>query len=120
MHQLFSLFGDVQPFLSNQDIALGTADYLRVILASEDDKKTFVMELAAVVDAGEPFVKATYNLEGDGLLIFSAYSTIKALALSAAQRHYPNVAAKAEELGATPAEKGRCGWSSAQSQLLSA
>ena len=103
-----------------KDIAPCTADHLRVILASEDDKKTFVMELAAVVDAGEPFVKVTYNLEGDGLLIFSAYLTIQALAIAAAQRHYPNLAAKAEELGATPAEKGRCGWSSARSQLLSA
>ena len=63
------------------------------------------MELAAVVDAEEPFVKASYNLGGDGLLILSACSTIQALALAAAQRHYPNVAAKEEELGATSAEK---------------
>ena len=26
------------------------------------------IELVAAVDAGEPFVKATYNLEGDGPL----------------------------------------------------
>ena len=36
------------------------------------------MELAAVIDAGEPFVKATYIL-GDGLLVFSAYSTLHKL-----------------------------------------
>ena len=96
----------MQLFLdSNQDIAPRTADHLYVIIAYEDDKKTYVMELAAVVDAEEPFVKASYNLGGDGLLILSACSTIQALALAVAQRHYLNVAGKAEELGVAPAEK---------------
>ena len=31
------------------------------------------LELAVVIDAGEPFVKATYNLEGDGALAFKCY-----------------------------------------------
>ena len=31
------------------------------------------------IDAREPFVKATYHLEGDGPLIFSAYEEIKAI-----------------------------------------
>ena len=60
------------------------------------------MELAAVVDAGKPFVKATHNLEGDLLLVFSAYTTL--LATAAAQCHYPNVVAQSLSLGATPAK----------------
>ena len=70
-------FGDVQPFLDeNQDIAPRIAYHLRErssrrisdsgnrrILASEADRKNLMMELA-LVDAGAPFVKATYNLEG--------------------------------------------------------
>ena len=61
------------------------------------------MELAPVIYAGEPFVKATYILEGDGLLVFSAYSTLQALSTAAAQRNYPNVAAQAHALVASAA-----------------
>ena len=57
-----------------------------------------------MVDAGAPFVKATYTLEGDGLLVFQTYSTLQALATAAAQHHYPNVAAQASALGETPEE----------------
>ena len=66
--------------------------------------KNLIMELAGVVDAGAPFVKATYNMEGDGLLVFQAYSTLQALATAAAQHHYPNVAAQVSALGETPGE----------------
>ena len=59
------------------------------------------MELAAVIDAGEPFVKATYILEGDGLLVFSAYCTLQALSTVAAQCNYPNVAAQPHALAAS-------------------
>ena len=38
-----------------------------------------MVELAITVDAGEPFVKATYFLEGDGPLVFSCYEKILAL-----------------------------------------
>ena len=63
------------------------------------------MELAAVIDAREPFVKATYIQEGDGLLVFSAYSTLQALSTAAAQRNYPNVAAQAHALAASAEEE---------------
>ena len=35
------------------------------------------IELAAVVDWGELFVKATYNLEGDGPLAFTCYEAMQ-------------------------------------------
>lgn len=105
MQQVMMHFGDVQPFLeATQDIAPRLNDHLTGLLTSEADRKALMMELAAVVDAGEPFVKATYNLEGDGVLVFHAYSTLQALSAAAAQRHYPNVAAQASALGNTPAE----------------
>ena len=34
------------------------------------------IELAITVDTGEPFVKATYRMERDGPLVFSAYEEI--------------------------------------------
>ena len=56
------------------------------------------MELAAVVDAGEPFVKATYNLEGDGALVFKCYDQIQALKAGIDNAYYPNVNALAQKL----------------------
>ena len=47
----------------------------------------------------------TYILEGDGLAVFSAYSTLQALSTAAAQRNYPNVAAQAHALAASAEEE---------------
>ena len=74
-------------------------------LLPDVNEKKLKMELAAVVDAGEPFVKATYVLEGDGLLVFRAYSVLQALSEAAGRRYYPNVDAMAKELSGSPAEK---------------
>ena len=56
------------------------------------------MELAAVVDAGEPFVKSTYILEGDGPLVFKCYDQIQILKAGIDNPHYPNVIAPAQRL----------------------
>ena len=42
-----------------------------------------MVELAVTVDAAMPFVKATYNLEGDGPLALSCYETISGLNVAA-------------------------------------
>ena len=34
------------------------------------------MELASVVDIGQYFVKVTYDLEGDGVLVLTCYKQI--------------------------------------------
>ena len=51
------------------------------------------MELAAVVDIGELFVKATYYLEGDGPLVFSCYERLQTVAEACRAPHFPNVRA---------------------------
>lgn len=51
--------------------------------------KTRLAWLAIVVEAGEPFVKATYNLEGDGPLVFDVYKAIVTLESAIAVEHYP-------------------------------
>ena len=56
------------------------------------------MELAATIDAGMPFVKATYNLEGDGPLALTCYDAISALNMSARQAYYPNLDAIAAHI----------------------
>lgn len=51
------------------------------------------IELAATVDAMEPFVKATYDLEGDGPLTLRAYQHLRTVESSIAKAYYPNVIA---------------------------
>jgi len=50
------------------------------------------------IDGMESFVKATYVLEGDGLLAFIAYERISALYSHVASNHHPNVTAVAKHL----------------------
>ena len=56
------------------------------------------MELAAIVDAGEPFVKETYQLEGDGALAFRCYEIFSTLEASVKLQHFPNLHAMANKL----------------------
>ena len=57
-----------------------------------------MVELAATIDAATPFVKATYNLEGDGPLALSCYEAISALNVAARQADYPNLKAVAHNV----------------------
>ena len=45
------------------------------------------MKIAITVDAIEPFVKETYNLEGDGPLLFTEYEEISALTVCTSVKH---------------------------------
>ena len=56
------------------------------------------MELASIVDVGVHFVKATYNLEGDGALVLSCYEEIVKVKAALQAAHYPNMAAIARRL----------------------
>lgn len=49
------------------------------ILNDPPKNRKLQMELAITIDFGEPFVKATYKLEGDGPLALSAYEEITTL-----------------------------------------
>lgn len=56
------------------------------------------VEIAITVDAMEAFVKATYNLEGDGPLALTTYEEIRKLFAVISAKHYPNVTAVAKRL----------------------
>ena len=65
-----SFFSDVGPFLqANPELSPATNIKLLEMLHSPTVKAYFQIELAAIVDAGEAFIKATYNLEGDGPIV---------------------------------------------------
>ena len=64
------------------------------------------VKLAAIVDWGEPFVKATYKLEGDGALALQCYGVINTIRASIHAANTPNVLAVAERLsGGVPHSK---------------
>ncbi len=49
------------------------------------------MELAATIDFGQPFVKATYNLAGDGPLALKCFEIVDAVSAGIQVAHAPNV-----------------------------
>ena len=63
-------FGNVLPFIrSHSEVSPATTKKLLALL-QDDSKNSLCLELATVVDCGEKFIKATYDLEGDGALVF--------------------------------------------------
>ena len=90
--QLLTSFGDVTPFL-NQESALAPTTRQRLLSITQDTQKNqkLQLELAAVIDAGDPFVRATYKLEGDGALVFDCFDVLSSLASSIQTGHFPNL-----------------------------
>ena len=77
MHQVYLYFGDMEPFLcENDDIAPATQEKLVGFFSDPNKKAVCQIELAAIVDWRELFVKATYKLEGDGPLALVCYELI--------------------------------------------
>jgi len=92
MNQLLVQFGDVEPFLtSHEDLAPVTRQKLLGMLSDPQKKAALKMELAVTVDVGEPFVKATYELESDGPLAIQCFEIVSAVQASLHAAHYPNV-----------------------------
>ncbi|KAK3723054.1 hypothetical protein QZH41_000310 [Actinostola sp. cb2023] len=66
LKQVADYFGDVLPFLEeNVNLSPATRQHLLDIFENPQDLQDLRLELAAIVDAGIHFVKATYNLEGN-------------------------------------------------------
>ena len=90
-------FGDVESFLRDCDLPPSRLKLLEILEDPTNHRKLHI-QLAAAVDAGEPFVKATYVLKGDGPLVLSAYKEIQQLRASIRNEYYPNVVAVARRL----------------------
>ncbi|KAK3729296.1 hypothetical protein QZH41_002214 [Actinostola sp. cb2023] len=92
MKQVLDYFGDVEPFLrENDQLVPATRVHLLEIFNSPADSKDLELELAAFVDGGNHFVSAKYYLEGDGPLVFSCYERLATVSHSVALANYPNV-----------------------------
>ena len=98
MHQVLQQFGDVEPFLhNNEDVGPSTRGKLLEILSNSQQLIMLKMELASVIDVGVHFVKATYRLEGDGVLVLNCYEEILKLRSAIRTGYYPNVQAIARQ-----------------------
>lgn len=95
---MLELFGDVETFLW---LAAATRSKLLAFFSDPQKKALLKAELAVIVDFGMQFVKTTYNLEGDGPLVFRCYEAISALTAAVNLAHYPNLNAIARELSAS-------------------
>ena len=76
-------FGDLQEFVANagrENVSPQISRQLVDFLSDPDKVLSLKLELAAIVDVGEPLVKATYVLEGDGSLVFSCFERLQAAA----------------------------------------
>ena len=103
--QILNTFGDVLTFLANDDLPPVTSGKLLEIVCDPTKARKLKIELAITVDAMEPFVKATYKLEGDGALCLVAYEQLSMIYASVymSTQYYPNVIAVAKaEAGGNP------------------
>ena len=99
MDQLLVMYGDVKGFLDDKpDVGQATRTKLSAILNDPLKASLLQIELAAVIDVGNPLVKATYNLEGEGALVLKCYEQICTVVNSIHAAHYPNVRAIAKRI----------------------
>ena len=98
MKSIHDGFGDVEQFIKEtKELAPATLDKLKQILSDLVKNVQLRIELAAVIDTGEPFVKTTYTL-GDGPLALCAYEEIRKLYATITIQHFPNTFAVARHL----------------------
>ena len=92
MKQIMEGFPDVKSFIqASEGISPATIRKLREILTDTVKKVQLKMELAVVIDAGEPFVKGTYNLEGDGAMVLTTYEELVTIKNFIEVPNFPNL-----------------------------
>ena len=95
--QIHDTFGDVSTFCKSSDLPTASSGKLTDILNDPARCRKLKIELAITVDSMAPFVRATYNLEGDGLLALTAYRHLSELQSTIMCEYYPNVNALAKQ-----------------------
>ena len=98
IEQVHDLFADICTFLTNDELPSTTTRKLLAIVNDAVSLRKLKMELAVTVDAMHPFVRATYDLEGDGPLVLYAYQKLSSLYAHISLAHHPNVLAVADDL----------------------
>lgn len=102
--QVMLYFGDIRPFLEEND-DIGPAlrpKLLNFFTGNPTTLSELQVEIAAVVDWGEVFVKTCYYLEGDGPLALDCYEKMQTILNFIHTEHVPNVRALAQKLTHQP------------------
>ena len=86
--------------MGNHSVVKTTTLFLQGLTFFSDPNKKVCLhiQLAAIIDWGEPFVKATYKLEGDGPLVLQCYKVIDTVRATIKAANTPNLLAVAEKL----------------------
>ena len=103
LQHLHASCGDVYSFLQDSELPPSRLK----LLARPPQNRNLHMDLAVTVDAGEPFVKSTYKLEGDGPRALSAYEEISTLCAAVSTEQYPNVVAVSNKLTAVSTSRNQ-------------
>ena len=93
MKQMMALYQHIASFFASLDTSPATKSKLTAILESIKLRSLLEIELAAIIDVGEPLVKATYKIEGDGFLIFDCFEVVATLFSLFEIGHFPNIKA---------------------------
>ena len=91
-------WGDVPDFLTHMDVAPRSHEKLQLLC--QNDEMNLMVELAVTIDAGEPFVKVCYTLEGDGPLALSCYEVLSTVKAAIQVKHWANIRAIAQKFAA--------------------
>ena len=106
LDQLLVSFGDIELFLDNNpDLGQASRDKLLGFFSNTQKNVYLKLELAAIVDWGRPFVTATYNLEGDGPLVFTCYETVQTIVSAIQAANTPNVNAVVRTISSVPRQQ---------------
>ena len=110
--QLMEQFGNVQRIIDDmvrENVAPQISRQLVDFFSHLNKVISLKLELAALVDVGEVFVKATYILEGDGPLVLSFFETLQGVCNACQNVHLPNIvdADPAQNVGALEQEAKR-------------
>ena len=65
--------------MSENELAPAYRTKILTILGDPQKSALLQVELAVIVDTGEHFVKATYTLEGNGLLVYTCFEILSGL-----------------------------------------
>ena len=91
-------FGDIIPFLQKTETSHATTVKLLQLFTDWQKYEYLQFELSVVIDAGEPFVKVIYKLEGDGTVAFTCYEIYISFLTGVELQCYSNLCAIVKKL----------------------
>ena len=83
----FEIFWGYSSIFQETEVSPATTAKLLQLFSDQKKSEFLQLELAVVINAGEPFVKATYSLEGYGVLVFQCHEIYTCLLAAVELQH---------------------------------